>query len=112
MGYTNSTLLAPYGEMFRSSRKLLNYALNTRTARTYWPIQENAVHVLLDRLLETPQNFREHIKRTSSSITLKVAYGYSLKENDSVLDLVERAAYSFGRAISGGYYVDYLPFRK
>lgn len=112
MGFRSSTLLAPYGETFRRSRKLLNTALNSRTSRTYWPIQEGAVHVFLNRLLAKPQDFREHIKRTSSSIILKIAYGYSLQENDPVLPLVERATDSFGRAVGGGYYVDYLPFRE
>ncbi|KAF9516526.1 hypothetical protein BS47DRAFT_1340643 [Hydnum rufescens UP504] len=94
------------------TRKLLNTALNSRTARTYWPIQEKAVHSYLQRLLEAPADFREHIKRTSGSIVLKIAYGYSLKENDEVLVLAEKATDSFGRAVAGGYYVDYLPFRE
>lgn len=112
MGIHASTLLAPYGETFRRSRKLLNTALNSRTARTYWPIQESAVHAYVNRLLTKPEDFREHIKRSSGSIILRVAYGYSPKENDPVLPLVERATDSFGRAVSGGYWVDYLPFRK
>jgi cytochrome P450 len=112
MGYSSSTLLAPYGEVFRKARKLLNTALNSRTARTYWPIQEKAVHLYLRRLLEAPADFREHIKRTSGSIILKIAYGYSLKENDEVLVLAEKATDSFGRAVAGGYYIDYLPFRE
>jgi cytochrome P450 len=112
MGYSSSTLLAPYGETFRKSRKLLNTALNSRTARTYWPIQQKAVHSFLKNLLDNPVDFREHIKRTSGSIILKVAYGYSPKDNDEVLVLAEEATNSFGRAVGGGYYVDYLPFRE
>jgi cytochrome P450 len=112
MGYSSSTLLAPYGETFRKARKLLNTALNSRTARTYWPIQEKAVHSTIGRFLSDPADFREHIKRNSSSIILKIAYGYSLKENDAVLPLVEKATDSFGRAVGGGYFVDYLPIRK
>lgn len=112
MGYRSSTLLAPYGEEFRKSRKLLNTALNSRTAKTYWPIQEKEVHAYLARLLDSPKEFRDHVKRTSASIILKIAYGYSLRENDPFLPLVERATDSFGRAVGGGYYVDYLPIRK
>jgi len=49
----------------------------------------------------------------SSTIILKLAYGYELKEEeDPVLPLVEAATYSFGRAVSGGYMVDYLPILK
>ncbi|KAF8330883.1 cytochrome P450 [Cantharellus anzutake] len=112
MGYSSSTLLAPYGDTFRRARKLLNSALNSRTAKTYWPIQEDAVHKYLARLLEKPEQFREHVKRTSSGIILKVAYGYELKEEDPVLPLVEAATDSFGRAVGGGYFVDYLPILK
>lgn len=113
MGYRASMLLAPYGEVFRRARKLINAALNSRTARTYWPIQEQSVHKFLGRLLKTPQDFREHIKMTSSSIILKIAYGYQLQDiNDPFLPLVEKATESFGRSITGGYWIDYLPFCK
>lgn len=112
MGYRSSTLLAPYGEAFRKARRVLNSALNSRVAKTYWPIQEGEVHSYLKRLLESPEHFREHIKRTSGGIILKVAYGYSLeKSNDPVLPLVEAATDSFGRAVTGGHIVDYIPFR-
>lgn len=113
MGYRASMLLAPYGEGFRKARKLLNSALNSRTARTYWPIQEQAVHKYLGRLVKTPEDFREHIKMTASSIILKVAYGYQLQDTeDPVLPLVEKATESFGRSITGGFYIDYLHFLK
>ncbi len=111
MGYSSSTLLAPYGPTFRQARKLMAFALNARVSKTYHPIQERVAQEFALSLLDNRENFRDNIKRATGSAILQIAYGYRLKDNDDpYLVLVAQATYNFGLAVSGGFWVDYLPF--
>ncbi|KAF8334675.1 cytochrome P450 [Cantharellus anzutake] len=113
MGYSSSTLLAPYGEPLRRSRKLMSAALNSRVSKTYHPIQERVAQDFAYLLLENPQQLKDNIKRATGSAILEISYGYKLTgKDDPHLPLVEQATHNFGLAVSGGFWIDYLPFLR
>jgi len=113
MGYSSSTLLAPYGEPLRRARKLMSAALNSRVSKTYHPIQERVAQDFAYTLLEHPEQFKDNIKRATGSAILEISYGYKLTgKDDPHLPLVEQATHNFGLAVSGGFWIDYLPFLR
>src|SRR6266436_6231674 len=65
MGYSSSTLLAPYGEPLRRSRKLMSAALNSRVSKTYHPIQQRVAQDFAYLLLEHPEELKDNIKRAT-----------------------------------------------
>ena len=54
--------IARYGEGWRRGRKLLDRSLRPGAAVLYRPMQQARVHVLLTRLLATPDEWQDHIE--------------------------------------------------
>ncbi|KAF8874360.1 cytochrome P450 [Infundibulicybe gibba] len=84
---------------FKIYRRLLHSGLNPRAARTYWPIQLQENHILLNGLLDNPAGFVQHIRRNAGAVILKVAYGYQV---DSDSD-------KFVRGIEEGFHASAVP---
>ena len=54
--------IARYGDAWRQGRKLLDRGLRPGAAPMYRPMQQARAHVLLTRLLATPDQWRAHIE--------------------------------------------------
>lgn len=67
---------------FKIYRKLLQSGLNQRATRTYRAIQEEETKILLRGLARSPEQFVSHIRRNAGAVILKVAYGWTVAEND------------------------------
>lgn len=57
-------------------RKLAHSLLNVRVARTYVPYQDLEIKAMLMGLLETPDDFFQHIRRYTTSLTTQMTFGY------------------------------------
>lgn len=57
-------------------RKLAHGLLNVRVARTYVPYQDLEIKAMLMGLLESPDNFFQHIRRYTTSLTTQMTFGY------------------------------------
>jgi cytochrome P450 len=68
-------VLMKYDEKWRRIRKMMHSLLNVQAARTYVPYQmlENAQ--MLNDLLDTPDDFVNHMRRYSNSLTVSLVYG-------------------------------------
>jgi len=64
----------PYSDNFRAQRKLLNAALNPTAVVDYTQIQEKETYALLDRLLETPDKFYKHVRRSVDFLYTHLAH--------------------------------------
>ncbi len=51
----------------------------------FFPVQTKAVHGLLRRFLESPDDFMAHIKHMAATIILTVAYGLEIQSKDDPL---------------------------
>ncbi|EJD54680.1 cytochrome P450 [Auricularia subglabra TFB-10046 SS5] len=67
---------------FKVYRRILQGSLNPRTAREYWPIQQHETHVMLQRVLEQPDNFWHLVRRNTVAVIMRIAYGYAIERDD------------------------------
>lgn len=73
-----TTFLQPqeYGETWRMIRKLVHNNLNIKAARTYVPYQDLENKAMLLGFLEKPNQFVDHIRRYTNSLTTQMVFGF------------------------------------
>jgi hypothetical protein len=55
--------MARYGDDFRLMRRLMHQVLGPRQVQAFWITQEQETTKFLNRLLETPEQFVDHIRQ-------------------------------------------------
>lgn len=55
-------LFLPYGKRFKETRRLMRSYMGIHNASNHWHVQEEETFKFLRRLLNSPENFMEHIK--------------------------------------------------
>ena len=64
VGWKNTTVLLPYGDRFRSSRRLFHRSIGSPAAMDqFLPMEEFETHRFLQRILKEPENLPEHIRK-------------------------------------------------
>ncbi|KAJ6448362.1 cytochrome P450 [Mycena sanguinolenta] len=103
-----------YNIGMRTHRRLFNQALNSKRSQTYWPQELHAVHNVLHRLLEAPDNFLAHFKLMSGEAIMSIAYGIQVTSSDDpYVGLAVKAVHSFAVAtVPGLYLVNTFPILK
>ncbi|KAJ7060794.1 cytochrome P450 [Mycena amicta] len=126
MGYDYNVAMMKYGDEWRSNRRLMNQDFGTPAkSRAFRPTQLAATHNLLHRLLKLQKSADVHgtsefedwlgcFRRWAAEITMKVAYGIDLQEeNDPYVHLAEEAVRTLSDAgVPGKYLVDAFPVLK
>ncbi|KAF9456686.1 cytochrome P450 [Collybia nuda] len=114
VGYDASLPLIRYGARHREYRKLMYSGLALQKIEEIHPIQEQKIRDFLQSLLESPNQFQTHIRRTVASIVFQISHGYSVtKDDDPLVQLAERATHEFSLASApGSFFVDLLPILK
>ncbi|PPQ77931.1 hypothetical protein CVT25_015406 [Psilocybe cyanescens] len=80
MGWdTINVALMPYGEVWRRHRKVCHQNFNIQAARQYELVQTKKVRELLRNLLYTPEQFDNHNKLFSVSVTISTMYGHDVE---------------------------------
>ncbi|RDB17752.1 hypothetical protein Hypma_001133 [Hypsizygus marmoreus] len=81
---------AHYGEFWRRQRRLFHRALRPTALERYDGLQYEETSAILKRLLETPEDFRAHIRYSVQSKILRIAYGYRTEgPHDSLIAMEE-----------------------
>ncbi|PCH42014.1 cytochrome P450 [Wolfiporia cocos MD-104 SS10] len=113
-GYSQFVMLSPSGKRHREGRSLLLRAMNSQKALSYHHIYESKIALFLPRLLETPENFRLHIRWLIASIVFQISHGYQVKEyDDHLLQLAEQVNHEFSEAMAPGVFlVDAIPLLR
>jgi hypothetical protein len=80
-----------YNETWRMARKIVHNSLNINASRTYLPYQDLENKRMLLDFLETPVNFREHIRRYTNSLITQIVFGFRTptKDDPKLKQLVE-----------------------
>ncbi|KAK0200101.1 cytochrome P450 [Desarmillaria ectypa] len=115
MGWNDIIGLAPYGETFRSHRKLLHSVLGSKSAiRTFYPMEEQEAVNLMKRLLDSPEKLHSHIAQDVTALVLRITYGYDVKsDNDEMVALVNCAMEELSVASTPGQFlVDIIPMLR
>ncbi|KAA1473811.1 cytochrome P450 [Dentipellis sp. KUC8613] len=84
MGWDVSIALMQYSEGWRVGRRLIDHSLRPQAAALYKPLQIEKKNALLKRLLETPEDLKEHVKHFTAAIVMSLTYGYDVKESNDV----------------------------
>ncbi|KAF7374507.1 O-methylsterigmatocystin oxidoreductase [Mycena sanguinolenta] len=92
MGWDFTFAFLPGGDKWRDRRKMFQQHFRLDMSRNYHPIQMKKVHLLLQELLSSPQEFREHLKTLAAAVIMATVYGYEVQPtNDHFVDISEDA---------------------
>jgi hypothetical protein len=72
----NSNALKKYGTTWRMIHKMIHNILNITAAKSYVPYQDLENKQMLFGLLEDPNEFVNHIRRYSNSLTTQMVFGF------------------------------------
>ena len=64
VGWSRTTVLLPYGARHRASRRLIQQVIGTQSAvHKFDEIEESEIRKFLKNLLDTPDDFAEHVRQ-------------------------------------------------
>jgi len=88
--------------------------LGSRAIQTYLPVIADEIRIFLSSLASSPESFISHIRRTSGAIVLKVAYGWTVKDNDDYFVKLINDVFRLSSAAQGPgkYLVDVFPWLR
>ncbi|KAG8747883.1 hypothetical protein FRC10_010502 [Ceratobasidium sp. 414] len=114
VGWKLTTGLLPYGNRLKQTRKLLHEGMNTKAMEELWPMQEHEAIKFVGRLLETPEEFIQHIRQTAGATVLKLAYGYDVRDRDDrFIVLADKTMDMFSILTTpGAFLVDTFPLLR
>lgn len=75
-------LMMRYGNTWRRLRKTVHGILNINAARTYVPYQVLENKQMLYEILREPEQFLDHIRRYSNSLTTTMTFGWRTPRHD------------------------------
>ncbi|KAF2685185.1 cytochrome P450 [Lentithecium fluviatile CBS 122367] len=81
-------LFMEYGDAWRKVRRLAHGVLNVKVARSYVPYQDLENKIMLKGLVDAPNDFINHIRRYTTSLTTQMTFGYRTPTSDDP-ELVE-----------------------
>nr|CAJ00405.1 putative CyP450 monooxygenase [Pleurotus sapidus] len=113
MGWDWCFGLMPYCTSWRKQRKLFYDQFQTNFLQ-FRPIQINHTHKFLGNLLESPDNFLQHIRLFFAGTILEVTYGIQVSSyNDPYVTNAEQCLAALASAsIPGAFLVDTFPILK
>ncbi|KAF5388732.1 hypothetical protein D9757_004853 [Collybiopsis confluens] len=105
----------PYGRRWREYRALFNQESSPNNLRTHQkPVLQECLNIFLQRILNEPTHFNNHIHFLFGSTMLASAYGISTNDpNNRYIELAKEAVRGATEvAIPGTYIVDVFPLLK
>ncbi|KAJ7618778.1 cytochrome P450 [Roridomyces roridus] len=97
----------------RSQRRLFNQHLNINASHSFKPQERAAAHSLLRRLLQTPDDYLQHLHLLPADTIIPATYGLDIQPlDDPYVHLAERTFHYINLAVSGRFLVDFLPFLR
>ncbi|KAI0316472.1 cytochrome P450 [Amylostereum chailletii] len=103
-----------YGPIWRKHRKGLALSLNPTAMLQYQPVEAKATHRLLRHLLDTPNDYTQHIRHMAGQISLSISYGLDVKpRDDPYVEMAERGLHALflGSQLRGQVF-DMIPFLR
>ncbi|KDQ52205.1 hypothetical protein JAAARDRAFT_138959 [Jaapia argillacea MUCL 33604] len=103
-----------YGPQWRDYRRVFHQHFNQVAVDKYQDIQARESQVFLRRLLETPEDFFDHIRLAFTTTIMEIVYGIPVtNKNDKFVAMSEEAINSLSvAAIPGAFLVDFVPILK
>ncbi|KAK0469518.1 cytochrome P450 [Desarmillaria tabescens] len=113
-GWNFSFAFMRYSDWWRLHRRVFHQYFQPRALPSYYPVQLKATSVLLRQLLQSSDNFFQHVRHHAGSIIMKTVYGYDVEpDDDPFVNLVDQAMTSIRLSLTYGVFlVDLLPILK
>ncbi|KII84574.1 hypothetical protein PLICRDRAFT_179390 [Plicaturopsis crispa FD-325 SS-3] len=114
MGFEGFLSGIPYGETWRAIRRLFHREFHPKAALQFRPLEIEATHDLLRRLLDFHDDFSAHFAHLAGKVIIDIAYGIKVQpDNDPYVRTADLAMEALSEAGSpGAFYVESLPFLK
>ncbi|TEB35419.1 cytochrome P450 [Coprinellus micaceus] len=91
-------------------RRILQKGLGMRATRDYLPLIQQESARLAAGLLQNPGELTTHVQRNSAAVIMKVAFGYTITDDDPFIKVAEEASKISGWATQPGrWLVDHHP---
>ncbi|PAV19089.1 cytochrome P450 [Pyrrhoderma noxium] len=87
VGWDQGLGYSRYGERFKEFRRMFHQTLGPRSIQDLYGLQETETHKLLLRIHRDPISFIDHARQSSGSMILKLAYGYTAKEENDPMSV-------------------------
>ncbi|KAL1739761.1 cytochrome P450, partial [Schizophyllum fasciatum] len=100
LGWSRAMVFRRYAPDFKMMRKLVHSVIGTQASmRQFDTVEEEEVHSFLRRLLQTPEDFADHIRHMTGAIILRISHGYRVASHDDPFNkLAEESMDSFSKA--------------
>ncbi|KAG8711713.1 hypothetical protein FRC09_020456 [Ceratobasidium sp. 395] len=111
IGWDEDLLFLSYGPKLKRYRTMLNKALNNRVSLDYIPLQLHEVRRFMQRLVQDPDGFMDHIHLMAASIAVRIAYGYKVESSDDrLVQMAEELTTGFSDVVTPArWMVDMIP---
>ncbi|KZW01755.1 cytochrome P450 [Exidia glandulosa HHB12029] len=115
MGWQWNTALMN-GDRWRAHRRILHHYLHESMAKNYRPTHARAVVQLLRALIDSPDDFYQHVRRWAAASILPISHGIDVtvdKTGDNWIELADEAMRTIATAgLPGAWAVDWIPALK
>ncbi|THU98690.1 cytochrome P450 [Dendrothele bispora CBS 962.96] len=99
-----------YSDRWRLHRKTFHQYFQQRQIPEFYPIQRESATLFLNKLIEDPEEFHDHVRHHAGYAILKAVYGHKMaRKNDYYVHLADLAVRSVAEALDGSFLVDYVP---
>ncbi|KAF8259814.1 CyP450 monooxygenase [Lactarius quietus] len=114
MGFGWSLGFTPYNEWWKNSRRLFHKHFQPSAVPQFRPKKIKAAHGFLQKLLDAPEHFHEHMQLMAGSTILDIAYGLDIRTSDDpYLKRAEECLKIIDQAGNpGSFLVDIFPALK
>lgn len=104
--YNNVFGMSSLSPRFKQYRRQLNSGLSSRATQNHLHLIAQERRTFLSALATAPENFISHMKRNSSAVVLKIAYGWTVTSNDDPLvTFMEEALRLLGEMLQPGMWL-------
>ncbi|KAI5115931.1 hypothetical protein M0805_002081 [Coniferiporia weirii] len=114
LGWGKMLTFLPYGNRFRTQRRLMQQYFNSQAVVAFRPYQIEEIKTLLKNLLGSPENFVHHINRMSTATLVMATYGHKVESDDDEYTrlAVDAASRASAAGVPGATLVDLVPFLR
>ncbi|KAG9318131.1 cytochrome P450 [Chiua virens] len=90
-GWSFSFGFTPYGDQWRSQRRIFHQAFRAEATPAFHPVQLKKARQLILHILSAPHVFFDHIQRFAAAVIMSIVYDYEVApDHDPLVELFER----------------------
>jgi len=105
--------LMPYGDLWRTRRRLIHQSFHSRAFEAHYPNQVAHTKKFLISLYNKPKPFRKHIENLTAGIAMSIAYAHEITDDDTFASTAEEAARMFSESgFPGAVAVNSIPILR